>query len=242
NNIVLKLEKMLSRIIGEDIEFITELSDDRLDVMVDFSQMEQVLMNLIANARDAMPKGGTLSVKTRSIEINDSFTETRGFGRPGPYAVISITDTGLGMDKQTMMKIFEPFFTTKEVNKGTGLGLSIIYGIIKEHFGYIDVVSDPGVGTTFCIYLPIRKHLLYSSEQNQHTDISAPMGGIETILLAEDDPVVRELTSSVLSEFGYNVIAALDGEDAVNKFIQHRNDIQFCILDAVMPKKHGGDV
>lgn len=157
NDIVKKLEHILLRIIGEDIELSTELTNDHLNVMVDFSQMEHVLMNLFANARDAMPDGGVLTIRTESYKLDNEFIRSHGFGKPGIYAAIYISDTGTGIDKNIIGRIFEPFFTTKDVDKGTGLGLSIVYGIIKQHNGYIDVYSQTGIGTTFKIYLPLIK-------------------------------------------------------------------------------------
>ncbi len=240
NEAITKMEALLFRIIGEDIELRTELADVDLIVMIDAGQMEQVLMNLATNARDSMPRGGLLTLTTDSINIDSEFKKLHGFGEAGAYALISISDTGMGMDNETREKVFEPFYTTKEVDKGTGLGLSIVYGIIKQHDGYITVYSERGQGTNFSIYLPLTKQ---SADKDTTEPVnSVPTGGTETILLAEDDAMIRELLTSVLEEYGYMVIAAEDGEDAMNKFMENRNDIQFLILDAIMPKKYGGEL
>lgn len=241
NEIIRKLEKFLLRIIGEDIAFKTIFTEEELNVMADINEMEQVLMNLITNARDAMPRGGLLILKTQSVKIDDEFMQCYGYGKSGMYALISISDTGMGMDGKTKEMIFEPFFTTKEVNKGTGLGLSIIYGIIKQHNGYINVYSEPGTGTTFNIYLPLIKQTLKVSREKQ-ADVSVPVGGTETILVAEDDTLIRKFVTAILTEFGYRVIAAEDGEDAINKFVDNKDSIQFVISDVIMPKKSGREL
>ncbi len=240
NELIKKVDKFLLRIIGEDIQFKTVLADKQLNVMVDFGQMEQVLMNLVTNARDAMPKGGELTICTESFIIDNEFIKSSGYGESGQYARISISDTGTGIDEFTKHKIFEPFFTTKEVDKGTGLGLAMVYGIIKQHHGYINVDSALGKGTTFTIYIPMARQELTDMGDKAPGE-PAPAGGHETILIAEDDSMLRELMSSVLAEFGYNVITAEDGEDAVIKFIENKDTIQFLILDAIMPKKYGAD-
>jgi len=152
NQIILDVKNILSRIIGEDIECSTVFTNKDLVVMADRGQIEQVLMNLATNARDAMPGGGRLTIKTEHIELNHEFVKAHGYGKPGSYAVISVEDTGQGIDEKTKERIFEPFFTTKEVGKGTGLGLAMAYGIIKQHDGYINVYSEPGRGTTLKIY------------------------------------------------------------------------------------------
>lgn len=234
--IILALKKLLPRLIGEDIELSVHLTDEDLIVMADTTQIEQVLMNLATNARDAMPEGGSLVIRTDSVRIDDDFINNYGFGRPGNYALISVTDTGHGMEDVTKEKIFEPFFTTKEVGKGTGLGLSMAYGIIKQHNGYINVYSELGKGSTFNIYLPVIKS---DVEEMRPAAITMPTGGTEVILLAEDNEEVRKLTRTVLDSFGYEVIEAVDGEDAINKFKEDRDKIQLLIFDLIMPKKNG---
>jgi PAS domain S-box-containing protein len=236
NEIVKKIEKFLLRIIGEDIEFKTLLSDGDVTVMADSSQIEQVLMNLATNARDAMPNGGSLIIKTERLDLNREIAGQYDYIKPGAYAVISVSDTGAGMDALTRQRIFEAFFTTKEVGKGTGLGLSIVYGIIKQHDGEINVYSEPGKGTTFRIYLKLVQSKV---EKDEASELPRPSGGSETILVAEDDADVRRFMKSILEEFGYAVIEAVDGEDAVNKFVQNKDRVQLLILDVVMPRKNG---
>ena len=237
NEIILKTGKFLGRIIGEDIAFETTFKKETLTVNVDSGQIEQVLMNLATNARDAMPNGGTFSIATESVEIDHNFLDAHNYGVTGRYAQISVTDTGTGMDAATTARIFEPFFSTKDVGKGTGLGLPIVYGIIKQHNGFINVYSEPGIGTTFRIYLPL---LLENSldERAQAPSLPIPRGA-ETILLAEDDTMIRTLTKGFLTDFGYTVITATDGEDAISKFKENKERIQLLLFDLIMPKKSG---
>lgn len=237
NELVINMEKMLSRIIGEDINLIADLMGTKALVMVDDGQMEQVLMNLATNARDAMPKGGSLTISTEIREIDDEFIKAYEYGAPGTYAVISVTDTGTGIDKEKQSRIFDPFFTTKEVGKGTGLGLSIAYGIIKQHNGCIKVYSEPGRGTTFKIWLPVVED---KAEKKLEVEAcSSPKGGTETILVAEDDTSLRSLTRLVLESSGYKVITAEDGEDALTRFMENKDRIALVVLDMIMPKKSG---
>jgi signal transduction histidine kinase len=239
NEIIGKTEKFLARIIGEDIEFQTTFREDPLVVTADSGQIEQVLMNLATNARDAMPQGGSLSIITESTEIDSGYIKAHGYGEPGRYALLSVIDSGTGMDAATTKRIFEPFFTTKEVGKGTGLGLAVVYGIVKQHGGYINVYSEQGSGTTFRICLPLLKGGEHAGVKP--TSRPKPTGGTETILLAEDDEELRQLAKYILTEFGYTVIEAVDGEDAVSRFTEHRERIQLLLLDLIMPKKKGND-
>jgi Na+/proline symporter/signal transduction histidine kinase/CheY-like chemotaxis protein len=239
NDIVRRVEKLLQMVIGEDIELKTELSSGDLIVMADSSQIEQVLMNLSTNAKDAMPHGGILKIKTARAELGMKFLSTHEYIKPGIYALISVSDTGTGMDEKTKQRIFEPFFTTKEVGKGTGLGLSMVYGIIKQHNGEISVNSELGKGTTFNIYLPLVKSEI---KKTRFVSLTAPKGGTETLLIAEDDREVRKLTKDVLEAYGYKVIEAADGEDAVNQFFIHKDEIRLLLLDVIMPKKNGREV
>jgi CheY-like chemotaxis protein len=191
-------------------------------------------MNLATNSRDAMPAGGLLSITTERVDRGGDGDGHAG--QPGAYAVISVSDTGEGMNEETRQRIFEPFFTTKELGKGTGLGLSIVYGIIKQHNGEINVSSEPGKGTTFRIYLRI---LASKAERSEGIPIPPSVGGTETILVAEDDPDVRRFLKTVLEGFGYTVIEAVDGEDAIRKSIENRDTIQLFLFDVIMPKKNG---
>ena len=237
NEIIKGVERFLMRLIGEDIQLKTVLTAEPLIALADTGQMEQVLMNLATNARDAMPKGGRLTISSDLIELDEGFIKAHGYGAPGIYALISMTDTGIGMDEKTREKIFEPFFTTKEVDKGTGLGLAMVYGIIKQHNGFINVYSESGKGTTFKIYLPVIKAKV---EEVKEAVSAAPLqGGTETILAAEDDAALRKLTRTVLEAYGYKVIIAEDGEDAVRKFMDNKDKIKLCVLDMIMPKKSG---
>ena len=237
NLVVTKVEKFLKRVIGEDIEFKTILLNSPLPVLADDYQLEQVLMNLATNARDAMPNGGALTVTTTQVLLNEEFVAAQNFGKPGPYALITVTDTGGGMDEATRLRIFEPFFTTKEVGKGTGLGLAVAYGIIKQHDGCINVYSEPGTGTTFRIYLPLITTERREGYRAQQEEIS--VGGTETILLAEDDEHVRTMIRSVLTDFGYTIIEAVNGADAVNKFAEQNETIDLILIDLIMPKMNG---
>jgi len=237
NELILGMDKMLSRIIGEDIVFAMELASRKIIVLADSGQIEQVLMNLISNARYVMPKGGRLTISTGTKEMDDAYITAYGYGKPGTYALISVTDTGSGMDAETQKKIFEPFFTTKGIGEGTGLGLSIVYGIIKQHDGYINVYSEPGAGTVFKIYLPLIEE---ETAKGQEVEAVAPgKGGTETILIAEDDAALRKLSRIILESGGYTVITAEDGEEAITKYIENRDKIQLVILDMIMPKKNG---
>ncbi len=239
NGIIAGQIHFLRRIIGEDIEVKTILRVDAV-IMADCGQIEQVLMNLATNARDAMPKGGKLTFETDLLEMTDAFISANGFGTSGTYAVISVTDTGIGMDEEVKQKIFEPFFTTKEVGRGTGLGMAIIYGIIKQHKGYINVYSKVGKGTTFKIFLPVYRGQV---EKREKTVAASPeITGTETILLAEDDATLRTFFRDILGEHGYTVIIAEDGDDAIRKFIKRKDEIQLCVLDMIMPKKSGSEV
>ncbi len=240
NVIIERVEKLLHRIIGEDIELKTDLTGKDTTVLADSGQIEQVLINLAMNARDAMPGGGNLSIETGLAEIDDRYIKSHGYGNKGEYVLISVSDSGEGMDEKTRERIFEPFFTTKEVGKGTGLGLAIVYGSIKQHNGYINVYSEPGRGTTFSIYLPLLKAGVRSATAGKPAPPSK--GGTETILLAEDDSALREMAKGVLAEYGYTVIEAIDGQDAVEKFSANKDVIQLLILDVIMPNKNGRNV
>jgi PAS domain S-box-containing protein len=238
NEIVKKVQSLLMRIIGEDIELRTVVKEPDLTVMVDRGQMEQVLMNLCTNARDAMSDGGILRIETARAEMGEEYTRTHGFGKPGVYALITVADTGVGMDEKTRERIFEPFFTTKESGKGTGLGLALVYAIIKQHDGYIDVYSELHKGSVFNIYLPIVRSKV---EKAEAVEEDALKGGTETILLAEDDRDVRKLTKDVLEKFGYTVVEAQDGEEAVRAFIDNEERIRLLVFDIVMPRKNGAE-
>ncbi|MBZ0154828.1 MAG: response regulator [Alphaproteobacteria bacterium] len=240
NDIVKSTEKMLRRLIGEDIELKTLLSRETLPIMADRTQMGQVVMNLITNARDSMPGGGRLTIETGIFCADEQYLKKHLFMKPGRYAVLSVSDTGEGMDEKTKERIFEPFFTTKELGRGTGLGLSIVYGIVKQHEGYINVYSEPAKGTIFRIYLP----LLAAEKECGEVRIEqmVPQSGSETILIAEDDAGVRLVLKEFLEEYGYRVIEAADGEEAVRLFEENRERVHLALIDVIMPKKNGREV
>lgn len=236
NETIKRVMKFLTRIIGEDVQLKTDLSEYNLNIMADSAQLEQVLLNLSTNARDAMPHGGSLAISSEVVEFDEDFISNHGFGDLGKYAVLTVADTGTGMDEATKQKIFEPFFTTKETGKGTGLGLSIVYGVVKQHNGFINVYSEPGEGTTYKIYFPLIKA---EAERIQPAGSPYPNGGTETILVAEDEDSLRKLAVTIFNSFGYKVIEAEDGEDAIAKFKENMDSIQLCILDMIMPRKNG---
>ncbi len=240
NDTIRSIHNLLRRLIREDIELRVLLSEDDLPVMADSGQIEQMLMNLVTNARDAMPEGGILTIRTEKVRIDEMFVKTHGFGQTGLYSLIAISDTGIGMDDKTKERIFEPFFTTKEVGKGTGLGMAMVYSIIKQHNGYIDVYSEQNKGTTFKIYLPLLGYP--GREEIGSTRYEEIKGGNETILIAEDDPEVRSLISEILKGSGYNVIEASDGEEAFNKFLEKKENVDLVLLDLIMPGKNGKQV
>ena len=240
NDVIRGAATFLERIIGEHVELTVSPADGRLTIFADRTQMEQVFMNLATNARDAMPSGGRLILQTEQAVLNEQFVRTHGFGAPGDYALLTVSDTGSGIDEQTRKKIFEPFFTTKEVGKGTGLGLSTVYGIVKQNNGYITVYSEIGKGTSFKIYLPLVHPVACNIDVSEAGGLVR--GGAETILIAEDNEAVRTLTHSMLSDNGYTVIDAADGEEAVNKFIENTDTIRLLICDVVMPRKNGKEV
>ena len=236
NAVVHSIDKLLRRLIGEDIELRTETAAVELVVLADAGQLGQVLMNLATNARDAMPRGGVLSIATRAVHHSADRSGAPDAVAPGDYAELTVADTGVGMDETVRTKLFEPFFTTKELGKGTGLGLSIVYGIVKQHGGSIDVCSEPGRGTTFQVLLPLVGEAV---EGTGARVAMVPVLGTETILLAEDDASVRGLITTVLRSQGYRVIAAVDGAEAIEQFAAHEADIDMLILDVIMPRLSG---
>jgi len=236
NDLVSRIGKLMPKFIGEDIELKIKLAAHQLIVLADSSQLEHVLINLATNARDAMHGGGTLTIETDQVTVSHDDIKQLEYGTPGVYALISVSDTGTGMDKETLRKIYDPFFTTKEVGKGTGLGLAMTYGIIKQHNGYINAYSEPGRGTIFKIHLPLIRDAV---EERTPAEQPAPVKGSETILLAEDEDEVRISIKKNLEEFGYTVIEAVNGEDALVRFKKNKAKIQLLIFDVVMPKKNG---
>lgn len=236
NGIVKNLEHLLLRLLGEEIELRTELAEQAITILADSGQIEQVLMNMAGNARDAITGQGQFLIRTDVVDLTREFITSHGYGAPGAYARLCMTDTGMGMDDKTRARIFEPFFTTKEVGKGTGLGLAMVYGIVKQHNGYIDVSSEPGKGTTFEIYLPLTGRTPENPAGEENRDLP---GGSESILVAEDDEASRSMISSLLREYGYRVVEAADGEDAIEKFKQHNREIRLLVFDVIMPRLNG---
>jgi two-component system, cell cycle sensor histidine kinase and response regulator CckA len=238
NLLITTVSSFISRIIHDNITFTLSLAAAPLGVNVDTVQIEQVLLNLATNARDAMPDGGTFTIATNDGSMDEQFIATHGYGTIGRYAIITVTDSGHGMDEQTKHKVFNPFFTTKEIGKGTGLGLSMVMGIIKQHGGFIDLQSEPGRGSVFQLYLPLVEEAEEVTVLSADKDVQIEkVSG--TILVAEDDPNTRALLAEFLTLAGYTVITATDGQDAVEKFAARTGEIDLVISDVVMPRKSG---
>jgi two-component system, cell cycle sensor histidine kinase and response regulator CckA len=238
NEVIDGMQKLLRRVIGEHIELRTTRRRTG-HVKVDPGQMEQVIMNLVVNARDAMPKGGTLTIETANVELDDTASAAHVGAQPGPYVMLAVTDTGAGMDPETQARIFEPFFTTKPTGKGTGLGLSTVFGIVQQSGGTVWVYSEPGKGTTFKIYLP-------RTTEVGHEERAAPVmhatRGSETVLLVEDEAQVRAVVRTVLTKAGYQVLEAHDGEDALRMCERFSGSIHLVLTDVVMPKMSGREL
>ncbi len=240
NATVANLDRMLRRLIGEDIILETVLGSNLGRVFADPAQIEQVMMNLAINARDAMPKGGRLVIETANGDLDEEYRRLHAPVVPGPYVMLAVSDTGIGMDSETQGRIFEPFFTTKEMGKGTGLGLATVYGIVKQSGGYIWVYSEPGYGTTFKIYLPRTEE---AAETHAESAAQAkPLEGSETILVVEDDQNVRSLARKILERYGYTVLDARDPEDALEICRRHAGSIHLTVTDVVMPKMSGPEL
>jgi signal transduction histidine kinase/CheY-like chemotaxis protein len=232
NDTIYGFHKILARLIGEDIDFHLDLASRTLVVDADVRQVEQLLMNLANNSRDAMPRGGKLTIRTEAVVLKEPRAEIPA----GSYAVITVADSGTGMSMDVQAHIFEPFFTTKEVGKGTGLGLAIVYGIIKKHSGFIHMASTSGAGTAFSIYLPLKAQAIKKTARRKQEKIPS---GSETILLIEDDAAVRQVTRSMLEEFGYTVLEAANGIEAQTMFQRHRDQVQLILCDLIMPRMNG---
>jgi len=238
NHLITTVGSFIKRITHDNITFTLVLQDDALVVRVDTVQIEQVLLNLATNARDAMPDGGVFSITTAAGCIDEQYIASHGYGVPGRYAVITVSDTGSGMDEKTRNRVFDPFFTTKEVGKGTGLGLSMVMGIIKQHGGFIDLQSEPGTGSVFQLFLPLLDSVEIAAAPTQQANLIEEVAG-GTILVAEDDAGTRTALEEFLVRAGYTVITAIDGQDAVEKFAARTDEIDLVISDVVMPRKSG---
>ena len=239
NDLVLKMDSLLRRLIGEDIEMIALTAPTLGQVNMDPGQMEQVLVNLVVNARDAMPEGGKLIIETAHVELDETYTREHPDVEPGQYVMFAVTDTGTGMSNEVKAHLFEPFFTTKETGKGTGLGLATCYGIVSQNNGHIGVYTEPGHGTTFKVYLPyledeVTEHLSKKTQSDQ------AFGGAETILVVEDNEAVRDLAVGILARQGYTAVSATNGEEALD-LVQGQRDrpIDLVVTDIVMPKMNG---
>ncbi len=236
-----EIKKMLKRMIGEDIEFQTLLGPELWKVYADPGQINQVIMNLVVNSRDAMPQGGRLTIETANADLNENYFRDHGIKEaPGYYVMLAVSDTGIGMDKKTQEHIFEPFFTTKDVGKGTGLGLPTVYGIIKQNNGFIWVYSELGKGTIFKVYLPKVKGGAGLEEKEQPPVIE--LAGSETVLIVDDDDGLRDFAQEVLLIHGYRVLDAENGEDALRVSQAHEGQIDLMITDVVMPKMGGKEL
>lgn len=240
NVVVAEMDKMLRRLIGEDISLTINLEPALGQIKADPGQIEQVIMNLAVNARDAMPKGGKLTIETAHVLVDDAYTRRYRFISPGRYVVLSVSDIGCGMDRETQSRVFEPFFTTKPLGKGTGLGLSTVYGIVKQSEGSISVHSELGKGTTFKIYLPrLDQPLEHDRTAERSTEL---VKGSETLLLAEDEDVVRQITQELLEMSGYKVLATTAPEEALRLFEEHQDRIDLLVTDVIMPNMSGREL
>ncbi len=238
NELLTRIDKMLGRLIGEDVEILMIQEPSLWRVEVDSGQVEQVIINLAVNARDAMPKGGKLTIETANVDLDEHYFYKHAIEeQPGPYVMMAVSDTGTGMDNETQSRIFEPFFTTKGTGKGTGLGLSTVYGIVKQNSGFVWIYSEPGQGSTFKVYLPkVRRDV--EAEEKERTPV-VKLDGSETVLVVEDDDSIRNLSRKALQQRGYRVLVAENGEDAFRVSEEHGGSIQLMITDVVMPKMSG---
>ena len=242
NDVVKDMHKMLTRLIGENIKLATRLENDLGSVKADPCQVEQIIVNLVVNARDAMPRGGRVTIETANVGLDLQTASSKHISvKPGEYVMLAVSDTGSGMDQETQARIFEPFFTTKEVGKGTGLGLSTVYGIVKQSGGNIWVYSEQGLGTVFKVYLPRIDDDTARTIAKQEQETNAPRG-TETILVVEDEDVVRGLTRKILMQAGYNVLDARSGDEAIRLCHAHAGPIDLLLTDVVMPEISGKEV
>jgi CheY-like chemotaxis protein len=239
NAVVRETEKMLKRLIGEDIALATVLGSALGRVRIDPGQVDQVLMNLAANARDAMPTGGRLTIETANVALGQTYAQLHPDAQPGRYVLLAVSDTGCGMDGPTRARLFEPFFTTKGPGRGTGLGLATVYGIVKESGGHVDVYSEPGCGTTVKVYLPLAEEEAPAPAPKVEPPL---IPGKETVLLAEDEDALRAFTGQLLQDLGYTVLAAGDGKEALEVSARHRGPISLLVSDVVMPRMGGSQL
>ncbi|HEX5855033.1 MAG TPA: ATP-binding protein, partial [Thermoanaerobaculia bacterium] len=240
NSIVAGMDKMLRRLIGEDVDFVTRLDTSAGRVRADPGQLEQVIMNLAVNARDAMPRGGKLTIETANADLDEVYARRHAPVATGPYVMLAVSDTGVGMDAETQARIFEPFFTTKEKGKGTGLGLSTVFGIVNQSGGNVWVYSEPGKGTTFKIYLPRVEEAPMPHETP--SGLYSSVQGTETILVVEDEVSIRTLARKVLESVGYRVVEAKSGPEALELVRRSGDPIHLLLTDLVMPEMAGTEL
>jgi two-component system, cell cycle sensor histidine kinase and response regulator CckA len=236
NQMVKETTALLEKVIGEQIEVKMALAEDLRITRADPAQIEQVLMNLCFNARDAMPSGGQLLIETRNLDLDEKYCSRHADARPGRWVQLSVSDSGTGMDAATLERIYEPFFTTKEVGKGTGLGLATVFGIMKQHGGFIEVYSEVGTGTAFHVHLPVVEA---AADSLRAADDTPARGGNELILVAEDHDGMRDMAEQILGTLGYRLILVHDGDEAVRKFREHLDEVSLLLMDVVMPKMAG---
>ncbi len=239
NTIIENFRKMLSRLIGEDIVLETKASTPVRNVLADPVQIDQILLNLAVNAKDAMPFGGRLTIETADTEIDEEYSVQHENAKPGSYVLMAVSDTGEGMSREVQEKIFEPFFTTKRVGIGTGLGLSTVYGIVKQHNGHIAVETKPGEGTIFKIFLPMTQQDIEETRQEEPGDIPR---GTETILVVDDDSHIRRLIVDVLEPLGYRLLEAASGEEALQVSDTFKETIDLLLTDVILPRMNGGEL
>jgi two-component system, cell cycle sensor histidine kinase and response regulator CckA len=239
NRALKEMKKMLRRVIGEDINLVSVMAPDVKPIKADLGQIEQVIMNLVVNARDAMPDGGKLIIETANVTLDESYAQDRAEVQPGDYVLLAVTDTGCGMTEEVKARIFEPFFTTKEFGKGTGLGLATVYGIIKQSGGHLTVYSEPGHGTTFKVYLPVAAEGLIDAPMTVPDVPALVPTGSETVLLVEDEDMLRTFTKQVLQKSGYTVLEARHGAEALDLYMDRLDTINLTVTDVIMPEMNG---
>ena len=238
NEVIKKLGGMLHRLLGERVELVTKFTPKLDPIFADATNIEQVLMNLTLNGRDAMPDGGTITVTTSNVVLGEDAAHHNPDARPGSYVCLSVTDAGTGMDEATRNRIFEPFFTTKELNKGTGMGLATVYGIVKQHGGWIEVDTKLGKGSTFRVLIPSTTRTAANHSESHPESVAAE--GDHTIFVVEDDAVVRSLVVEVLTSYNYKVIEAENGDAAIERWPQCKEEVDLLLTDMVMPGEANG--
>jgi two-component system, cell cycle sensor histidine kinase and response regulator CckA len=242
NEVVSGVSPMLARIIGEDINLVSKVNGRLGTVKADPNQLEQVLVNLVVNARDAMPGGGTVVIETANVDLDAEYASARDGVTPGPHVMLAVTDTGVGMDSATRSRVFEPFFTTKDPGKGTGLGLATVYGIVKQSGGTVEVYSEPARGTTFKVYLPRSAGQSYEARHTPPVNAVVAPNGMATVLLVDDDEFVAATARRALERMGYRVLSAANGRQAIDVVTRHTEALDLVITDLVMPEMGGREL